>query len=56
MRTHLMKKRWTRVETRRRDELEANFESEPYTVQTKEGIEVNVRSKEGVEYRRKFIC
>ena len=50
MRTHLMKKRWTRVETRRRDELEANFESEPYTVQTLEGSEVNVRSKEGVEY------
>ena len=32
--------------------LEANFESGPYTVQTKEGSEVNVRSKEGVEYRR----
>lgn len=32
--------------------LEANFESEPYTVQTKEGSEVTVRSKEGVEYRR----
>ena len=32
--------------------LEANFESEPYTVQTKEGREVTVRSKEGVEYRR----
>ena len=52
MRTHLMEKRWTRVETRRRDELEANFESEPYTVQTLEGSEVTVRSKEGVEYRR----
>ncbi|PFX30090.1 Retrovirus-related Pol polyprotein from transposon 17.6 [Stylophora pistillata] len=32
--------------------LEANFESEPYTVQTKEGSEVTVRSKEGVEHRR----
>lgn len=32
--------------------LEANLESEPYTVQTKEGSEVTVRSKEGVEYRR----
>lgn len=32
--------------------LEANVESEPYTVQTKEGSEVTVRSKEGVEYRR----
>ena len=52
MRTHLMEKRWTRVETRRRDELEANFESEPYTVQTLEGSEVTVRSTEGVEYRR----
>ena len=52
MRTHLMEKRWTRVETRRRDELEANFEREPYTVQTLEGSEVTVRSKEGVEYRR----
>ena len=31
--------------------LEANFKSEPYTVQTKEGSEVTVRSKEGVEYR-----
>ena len=29
--------------------LEANFESEPYTVQSKEGSEVTVRSKEGVE-------
>ena len=28
-----------------------NFESEPYTVRTKEGSEVTVRSKEGVEYR-----
>ena len=32
--------------------LEANFESEPYTVQTKEGSEVTVSSKDGVEYRR----
>ena len=32
--------------------LEANFESEPYTVQTKEGSEVTVRSKEGAKYRR----
>ena len=32
--------------------LEANFDSEPYTVQSKEGSEVTVRSKEGVEYRR----
>ena len=31
--------------------LEANFESEPYTVQTKEGSEVTVRSKEGVVKR-----
>ncbi|PFX17749.1 Uncharacterized protein K02A2.6 [Stylophora pistillata] len=32
--------------------LEANVESEPYTVQTKGGSEVTVRSKEGVEHRR----
>ena len=38
--------------TKTSGKLEANFESEPYTVQTKEGSEVAVRSKEGVEYRR----
>ena len=38
--------------TKTSGKLEANFESEPYTVQTKEGSEVTVRSKEGVEYRR----
>ena len=38
--------------TKTSGKLEANFESEPYTVQTKEGREVTVRSKEGVEYRR----
>lgn len=32
--------------------LEANVESEPYTVQTKGGSEVTVRSKEGAEHRR----
>ena len=38
--------------TKTSGKLEANFESKPYTVQTKEGHEVTVRSKEGVEYRR----
>ena len=38
--------------TKTSGKLEANFESEPYIVQTKEGSEVTVRSKEGVEYRR----
>ena len=38
--------------TKTSGKLEANFESKPYTVQTKEGREVTVRSKEGVEYRR----
>ena len=38
--------------TKMSSKLEANFESEPYTVQTNEGSEVTVRSKEGVEYRR----
>ena len=38
--------------TKTSGKLEANFESEPYTVQTKEGSEVTVRSKEDVEYRR----
>ena len=38
--------------TKTSGKLEAYFESEPYTVQTKEGSEVTVRSKEGVEYRR----
>ena len=37
--------------TKTSGKLEANFESEPYTVQTKEGSVVTVRSKEGVEYR-----
>ena len=32
--------------------LSAHFESEPYTVQAKEGSEVTVRSKKGIEYRR----
>ena len=32
--------------------LEANFEKEPYTVVTKEGQEVIVKSNEGVLYRR----
>ena len=32
--------------------LSANFESEQYTVQTKEGSEVTFRSKENVGYRR----
>ena len=39
--------------TKTSGKLDANFESEPYTVQTKGGSEVTVRSKEGVEYRRK---
>ncbi|XP_068669993.1 uncharacterized protein [Montipora capricornis] len=38
--------------TKTSGKLEANFESDSYTVQTKEGREVTVRSKEGVEYRR----
>ena len=38
--------------TKTSGKLSANFESEPYTVQTNEGSEVTVRSKEGVEYRR----
>ena len=38
--------------TKTSGKLEANFESEPNTVQTKESSEVTVRSKEGVEYRR----
>ena len=33
-------------------EFEANLESEPYTVQTKAGSEVGVRSRKGVEYKR----
>ena len=37
--------------TKTSGKLEANFESEPYAVQAKEGREVTVRSKEGVEYR-----
>ena len=32
--------------------LEANFESEPYTVQTKEGSEVTVSSKDGALVKR----
>ncbi|PFX12278.1 Uncharacterized protein K02A2.6 [Stylophora pistillata] len=40
--------------TKTSGKLEENFESEPYTMQTKEGSrsEVTVRSKEDVEYRR----
>ena len=38
--------------TKASGKLSANFESEPYTVQTKEGSEVTVRPKEGIEYRR----
>ena len=38
--------------TKTSGKLEAKLESEPYTVQTKGGREVTVRSKEGVEYRR----
>ena len=41
--------------TKTSGKLETNFESEPYTVQTKEGGEVTVRSKEGVEYRRNSL-
>ena len=32
--------------------LDANFESEPYTVRCKNGSEVTEKSKNGVEYRR----
>ena len=38
--------------TKTSGKLEANFESEPYTVQTKGGSEVTVKSREGPEYRR----
>ena len=38
--------------TKTSGKLEANFESEPYIVQTREGSKVTVRSKEGVEYWR----
>ena len=38
--------------TKTSGKLEANFEIEPYTVQTKEGSEVTARSKEGLAYRR----
>ena len=36
--------------TKTSGKLEANFESESYTVQTKEESEVTLRSKEGAEY------
>ena len=38
--------------TKTSGKLEPNFESEPYTVQTKEGSEVTVRSKERAECSR----
>ncbi|PFX17891.1 Uncharacterized protein K02A2.6 [Stylophora pistillata] len=37
--------------TKTSGKLEANFENEPYTLHTKEGSKVTVRSKEDVEYR-----
>ena len=43
--------------TKTSGKLEANFESEPYTVQTKEGSEVTVRSKGGCGIQaEQFIC
>ena len=43
--------------TKKSGNLEANFESEPYTVQTKEGSEVTVRSKGGCGIQaEQFIC
>lgn len=37
--------------TKTSGKLEANLESEPYTVQTKDGSEITVTLKEGGEYR-----
>lgn len=39
-------------DTKTSGKLKANFESEPYTVQSKDDSEVTVQSKDGVEYRR----